>query len=70
MEVYERVQAIFRPKRTDDLQHSGEEHIGKTFTFQAGWIIAEGPYKGQWAFEQVDGRRYFGWVPEYDLEIV
>lgn len=73
MEAHERVRAIFRPKRTDDLQNNWDErHIGETYTFRASWIIDEGPYEGQWAFERVDYApgQYFGWVPECDLEIV
>ena len=72
MEVHERVLAIFRPKRTDDLQHGSEEHIGKTYIFQAVWILEEGPYKGEWAMMPIDyiPGQYFGWVPECDLKIV
>lgn len=66
MEAYERVRAVFRPQRTDDLQYGGEKHIGKTYTFEACWVIDEGPYEGQWAFVPVDYTRdapalkYFG----------
>ena len=70
MKAHERVRAIFRPKCTDDLQYSPE--IGKTYIFQAGWIIDEGPYKGEWAMMPIDyiPGQYFGWVPECDLETV
>lgn len=66
---YQKVIAVFTPKRTDDLQESLETYIGKKFEFMAAWIIEDGTYAGQWAFT---GDMQFSpeWVPECDLDIV
>lgn len=66
---YQKVKAVFAPKRTDDLQEGLGAYVGKTFEFTAAWIIEDGPYTGQWAFT---GDLQFApeWVPECDLDIV
>lgn len=70
MQQYQEVHAVFKPMRTDDLHQKMVPFIGKSSTFMAAWVIEDGPYKGQWAMQNLN----FDWppypVPECDLEIM
>lgn len=73
MEQHTYVRATFTPKRLDDLKPEAKHFIGKAGVFQAGWIIEEGPYKGQWAMLpdlETSRRFHVGWVPEDDLTVL
>lgn len=72
MKAYDRVQAIFKPRRTDDLKSESLVLIGKELEYEAYWEIESGPYKGEWAM--IPAREYglIGggyWVPSGDLII-
>ena len=73
IEVFSKIEAVFRPRRIDDLKLGAVEHIGKRGVFEAAWIIEDGrPYAGEWAMliprdwdnELCD----FSWVPSGDLD--
>jgi len=78
LNLFDTVRARFSPKRIDDLIDGVIDWIGFEATWQALWIIEEGPYKGQWAMgvEPKEATRLleeglilpFAWVPECDLE--
>lgn len=80
MEQYDYVSATFDPKNLNTLKQSGKALIGQTLEYQAGWIIEDGPYKGDWAmsFSNQEVRRLllscqeidFCWVPLCDLKDV
>jgi hypothetical protein len=77
MELYEKVQAYFEPKRTETLRDEARPFIGKLMTFEALWLIDEedgGPYVGQWAMRACaeNGLDWLplGWVPEEDIRIL
>lgn len=72
MDFLEQVQATFAPARIDDLRSGLAESIGCRTTWQAAWMIEDGPYTGQWAMMPLPpGDLVVGWVPECDLaEIV
>jgi hypothetical protein len=64
------VDATFRPRRTDDLRAEAEPLIGWRGRWQAGWIIDEGPYAGEWHMAVVDPVPLpFAWAPSGDLDI-
>lgn len=75
MEQFDKVKAIFKPKRTDDLNQWVKLNIGDECIFQASWIIEEGEYKNQWAMspdlsnENINNWN-FAWCPECDLDII
>jgi hypothetical protein len=73
---FQKVRAVFRPRRTDDLHNGSAQYVGQEFTWTAAWMITEedgGPYVGEWAMTlayREDGAPNinFGWVPSGDLE--
>ena len=77
LQQFQKVRAVFRPRRTDDLHNNSSQYIGQEFTWTAAWMITEedgGPYVGEWAMTLAyrdDGEQpvNFGWVPSGDLEI-
>jgi len=72
MKQYDKVEAIFRPKRTDDLVEGAAEWIGRKLDWSAYFKIEEGEYVGDWAMVAISMvfRPPFAWVPERDLEII
>ena len=69
---YDKVKAIFKPQILDTLRDEAQPFIDKPLMFQAQWIIEDGVYEGQWAFQPLtmDGDRVFmGWVPQEDIEV-
>ena len=69
---FDRVSAVFNPKRTDDLALGADAMIGRRFNFTADFIIDDGfPYEGDWHMS-VDYDTWKGtgifWVPLCDLD--
>lgn len=78
MERFEVIDAIFNPKRTDDLKPGMDKWIGRRCLWEAQWLIEEedgGDYIGQWAMMPIikPGRKHpdfkYVWVPLCDLDI-
>lgn len=75
MQQWDKIQATFRPVRTDTLASSAKAWIGWTGEWTVQWIIEDGPYTGQWSLNNwyptvgIDTRLPMGWVPESDLEL-
>lgn len=78
IEQYDKVRAIYDPKRTDDLVPGCEKWIGREGNYWlAGWIIEEGEYEGQWAMAIPRSWLFTkndpfpaAWVPHCDLTIL
>jgi hypothetical protein len=70
---FDKFTAVFSPARRDDLQDGAAALIGKRLSYQAAWIIEDGPYAGQWACSVLNGlvagdRSWsFAWAPLSDL---
>jgi len=69
MKRFDKVTAIFKPRRVDDLVPRAAEYIGKELHFSVGWKIEEGQFAGEWAMQVVEDTP-FAWIPSGDLEIV
>lgn len=67
---YQKVKAIFKPCRMDDLREFLIPLIGEIFEFQYMWIADCGQFEGQWVLTTRDDRFQGHWVPECDLEIL
>ncbi len=67
MQVCDKIYAIFKPVREDDLRPGVAAWIGRACIWQAYWEIENGPYKGQWAMVPDAPYAPFGWVPSGDL---
>ena len=67
----QKIEAVFAPKRMDDLVRTAMDLIGQTHKWQAIGIIEEGPYKGQQGFMPIGPNTSypFAWVPECDLQV-
>ena len=65
---FDKIDATFNPRRTDDLQNDAEQYIGQGGVFQAMWKIEDGEYEGEWAMMPPVGWG-FAWVPSCDLVI-
>jgi hypothetical protein len=74
MRQFDTTRATFRPTRTDDLRPGVELWIGCRLTWQAAYIMDEGPYEGEWAMMPLDHdlpvRFPAAWVPLCDLAII
>lgn len=69
LKQFDKISTRFLPVRRDDLRPGAESLIGTVMTFQAAWIIEDGPYEGHWAMQVLDsGPLPFYWVPDVDLE--
>jgi hypothetical protein len=69
---FQRVEATFHPRRTDDLRPGADAWIGWRGHWQALWVIEVGPYAGEWAMamdEEGVELPPFAWVPSGDLRI-
>lgn len=70
MRQFDVVLATFAPKRTDNLVVGLSPFIGERLHFQAGYLLEEGPYAGEWAMAPfVNEWKTFptAWVPLSDL---
>lgn len=68
LEQFDRICAVFAPKRTDDLKPGVAAHIGRETEWEALWIIEEGAYAGQWAMAPRHGEGWpMAWAPLGDL---
>ena len=68
---YTKIKGIFKPQKKETLRGEATPFIGKPLKFMAMWIIEDGPYEGQWAFQPrtMDDKRVpMGWVPQEDIE--
>ncbi len=70
MKQFDKVTAVFNPRRTDDLVEGVAEYIGKTLEFEAVWVIEEGVYKDEFAMLAVDRTLLLPWIPSGDLNII
>ena len=43
-------EGVFNPSKTDDYSPAAANFVGKKIAVQDGWIIKEGPLKGQHCF--------------------
>jgi len=68
---FDRVTAIFNPKRTDDLTEDAKQFIDKTAEFQYLSRREDGEsYAQMWMLGTVDPNISIGWVPECDINII
>ena len=68
---YVKIKGIFKPKNKETLLDDAIPFVGKPLKFVAMWILDDGPYEGQWAFQPrtMDDKRVpMGWVPQEDIE--
>ena len=68
---YVKIKGIFKPKNKETLRDEALPFVGKPLKFMAMWIIEDGQYEGQWAFQPLtmdDKRVPMGWVPQEDIE--
>ena len=71
MKHFDLVEATFQPQNLETLKERAVQWIGWRGTWEASWIIEEGPYEGTFAMCVMNSRPPFLWVPEIDLtEIV
>ncbi|MGD2186580.1 MAG: hypothetical protein PVI71_10650 [Desulfobacterales bacterium] len=59
-------EAIFRPSKNMKYVKEAQNLAGKKIAVQEGWIIEEGPYKGQNCFYIPNST--VGWIPKNDLK--
>ena len=75
---FDKVTAVYRPLRIDDLRPGVAEWIGHSFEWEAMWVIEDGPYEGQWAMgmdrlglrDRGEEVPPFYWCPLCDLEVI
>ena len=72
MKQFDKVYARFNPRDLTTLRRGARPFVGLCTTWEAYWIIEEGPYSGQWAMVARGwwDSGFPGWVPEIDLSIV
>ena len=59
-------EAIFNPSKPNDYNADAINFVGKKIAVQDGWIIEEGPHKGQHCFYLPNST--VGSIPASDLE--
>ena len=59
-------EAIFNPSKTTDYNPDAKSFIGKKIAVQDGWIIENGPHKGQHCFYLPNST--VGSIPASDLK--
>ena len=59
-------EAIFKPSKNMKYSKDAKALAGKRIAAQEGWIIEEGPYKGQNCFYIPNST--VGWIPKNDLK--
>lgn len=73
LEQFDRIEATFQPRRTDDLKAGAVEWIGRRVVWDVAWLITDedgGPYVGEFACtlaEVPNPPPGFVWVPSGDL---
>lgn len=74
MQLYDVVDAEFRPARTDDLKPGAEAFVGRRLRWCASWLIEEEDseaYAGEFAMQVVSDEPVpFAWAPQRDLAAV
>ena len=72
-----KIKGYYKPLVTHDLCDEAKPHIGKLFEWQYVYKLDEAtcvehiPYVGQWVLIALDTNiRFFGWVPECDIEVI
>ena len=58
-------EAIYEPSKTEHLNGEAKKFIGTRLALQDGWLLTDGPYKGQYCFIP---RPYFDLIPTCDLK--
>ena len=59
-------EAVFQPSSDNEYDSSAAEFVGKKVAIQEGWILEEGPHKGQQCFYMPNS--YVGCIPASDLQ--
>ncbi len=59
-------EAIFEPSGTMEYVPEAKDLAGEKIAIQEGWIIKEGPFKGQLCFYIPNST--IGWIPKSDLK--
>lgn len=59
-------EAIFEPSETMEYDPEAKDLAGEKIAIQEGWIIKEGPFKGQLCFYIPNST--IGWIPKSDLK--
>jgi hypothetical protein len=59
-------EAIFNPSKPNDYNADATNFVGKKIAVQDGWIIEEGPHKGQHCFYMPNST--VGSIPASDLK--
>jgi hypothetical protein len=58
-------EAIFQPSEKMNYNSDAKDFEGKKIAVQDGWIIEDGPFKGQSCFYITNST--LGWIPQCDL---
>lgn len=67
LEQYDVIEAIFTPRRTDDLRPSSQQ-VGVRQRWDVMWPIEDGDYAGEFAcVENGFSTEFRGWIPSGDL---
>jgi hypothetical protein len=59
-------EAIFQPSRTKGYNSVAKSLVGKRIPLMDGWIVQDGPFKGQQCFYIPSTK--VGWIPASDLQ--
>jgi hypothetical protein len=59
-------EAIFQPSKKMNYNTDAKKLAGKKIAVQDGWIVKDGPYKGQNCFYIPNTT--VGWIPQCDLK--
>ncbi len=59
-------EAVFQPSSNNEYDSSAAEFVGKKVAIQEGWILEEGPHKGQQCFYMPNST--VGCIPASDLQ--
>ena len=59
-------EAIFNPSKTDDYNPDAIDFVGKKIAVQDGWMIEEGPHKGEHCYYLPNST--VGRIPQSDLK--
>ena len=59
-------EAIFKPSKSMNYNSEAKKLAGKRIAVQDGWVVEEGPFKGQDCFYVPNST--IGWIPMDDLK--
>ncbi|MGD2270811.1 MAG: hypothetical protein PVI06_10475 [Desulfobacterales bacterium] len=59
-------EAIFKPSAEMNYNSEAKKLAGKKIVVQQGWIVEDGPFKGQECF--YISKSTVGWIPKCDLK--